>query len=374
MSTPSNPLAQHTLAELRQRRSIKWRGYPDDVLPLWVAEMDTSPAEPIREALAGALARGDLGYSTRAGVPEAFAAFAEKRYGWAVDPGQVWLTPNVMLGVAEVLRHVTEPGDGVVINPPVYPPFFHYIPDSGRRIVESPLTCVDGCWQIDIERLERDFAAGAKAYLLCNPQNPTGVAYSRETLMAIAELADRYNIRVLVDEIHAPLTYAETRHIPFRSLDVPAARRAVVFHSASKAWNLAGLTAALIVGEDLPIAENFTDAVGHLGVFATEAAFLHGLPWLESLVDGLDANRKLLAELLPETIGYTMPSATYLAWLDCSRLGLADPAAVFLERGRVAFSGGAAFGSGSHVRLNLATSPEILTEGVRRLRNALTAG
>ncbi|MEV6526565.1 aminotransferase class I/II-fold pyridoxal phosphate-dependent enzyme [Longispora sp. NPDC051575] len=373
-----NPLSQYTLDELRQRRSMKWRQYPDDVLPLWVAEMDTPPAEPIRAALAAALDRGDLGYSTPGGAVEAFAGFAGTRYGWTVDPADARLSPNVMLGVSEVLRHVTRPGDGVVVNPPVYPPFYHYIPDAGRRIIESPLVRVDGQWTLDLERLERDFA-DASAYLLCNPQNPTGVAYSRSTLLAIADLAERYDVRVLVDEIHAPLTYPGVSHVPFLSLDTAASHRAIAFHSASKAWNLAGLTTAIIVGgpgarADLDrISHNFGDAVGIFGVLATEAAFAHGTPWLDSLLAGLDANRQLLGDLLRSslpTVGYVQPQATYLAWLDCSELGLGDdPAAVFLERGRVAFNAGNAFGKpgAGHVRLNLATSGERVEEGVRRM-------
>ncbi|WP_412541433.1 MalY/PatB family protein [Longispora sp. K20-0274] len=377
-----NPLSQYTLEELRQRTSVKWRHYPDDVLPLWVAEMDTPPAEPIRAALADALSRGDLGYSTPGGALEAFTGFAADRYGWTVDPSNARLSPNVMLGVSEVLRHVTRPGDGVVINPPVYPPFYHYIPDSGRRVIESPLVRVDGHWTVDLDRLDRDFA-DASAYLLCNPQNPTGVAYPREVLLAIAELAERHHVRVLVDEIHAPLTYPGVTHVPFLSLDTPASRRAVAFHSASKAWNLAGLTTAIIVGgpdagRDIArISEHFGDAVGIFGVLATEAAFSAGRPWLDSLIEGLDANRRLLGTLLADrlpAVGYVQPQATYLAWLDCSALGLGDdPAGVFLERGRVAFNAGSAFGKpgAGHVRLNLATSAERIEDAVRRMVAAL---
>jgi cystathionine beta-lyase len=380
-----NPLVAYTLEELQGRRSAKWRQYPPDVLPLWVAEMDTAPAEPIRTVIAEALARGDLGYAHPGGLFEAFAGFAARRYGWSVDPANVNLSPNVMLGVAEILRQVTEPGDGVVINPPVYTPFFNYIPNAGRRVIESPLVFEDGRWRIDLDLLERHFAAGAAAYLLCNPHNPTGVAYDRATLLAIAELAERYEVRVLSDEVHAPLTYPETAYTPFLSLDTEASSRAIAFHSASKAWNLAGLTTALIVAgpaarSDLDrIFGHFTDVVGHLGVQAAEAAFTYGDLWLDELIAGLDGNRRLLqlllSSMLPE-VGYVMPEATYLAWLDCGKLGLGgDPAASFLARGRVAVNSGHTFGAQGmgHVRLNFATAGDRIAEGVHRMTTAVRA-
>jgi cysteine-S-conjugate beta-lyase len=377
----SSPLTALTLEQLRRRHSEKWRVYPEDVLPLWVAEMDTPLAAPIRTALTDAVLLGDTGYAHPNNLPEAYAEFSGRRFGWAPDPGHMLLVPDVMVGIIEILQVVTAPGDGVVINPPVYPPYFIRLPLARRRIVEVPLTADH---QLDLDGLERAFAAGARAYLLCNPQNPTGSVFDRDALLAVAELSQQYGVRVIVDEIHAPLTYPGVRHVPFLSLSSDAVSRAFAVVSTSKAWNLAGLKAALLVagpdavGEIHEISTELRDSVGLFGVIASEAALRHGEPWLADLLTGLDANRallgRLLAKHLPE-VGYHPPDASYLAWLDCRRLGLGDdPAAAFLNRGRVALYPGHKFGSPGRgfVRLNLGTSPAIVEEAVHRMAASIS--
>jgi cysteine-S-conjugate beta-lyase len=381
-----NPLAALTLDELRRRRSEKWRAYPPDVLPMWVAEMDTPLAPPIREALLAAVELGDTGYPTPAGLPEAYAEFAARRFGWRPDPGAMALVPDVMQGIVAVLEQITDRGSGVVINPPVYSPFYSFLPRAGRRLVESPLALTDGGWRLDTERLADDLARpDVQAYLLCNPHNPTGTVLSRDELVTVAELATRHRVRVLVDEIHAPLTYPGFRHVPFLSLadQAPAAAAGFAVVSASKAWNLAGLKAALAVagpaavGELSGIPHDVREGGGIFGVVASEAALRGGTPWLDDLLAGLDANRRLLADLLAgqlPAVGYRPPQATYLAWLDCRALDLpGEPAEVFLSRGRVAVNEGLEFGKPGHgfVRFNFATHPEIVTEAVRRMAAAI---
>ena len=378
-----NPLTALTLDELRYRRSIKWCQYEPDVLPLWVAEMDTPLAEPIADALAALVGRGDTGYAHIAGLAEAYAGFAADRLGWVPDPARAMLMPDVMNGIVAVLRVLTAPGDGVAVTPPVYHPFFSFIANADRRVVEVPL--LPEAPRLDLAGLERVFASReARVCLLCNPHNPTGDVFSRDVLLEVARLADRHGVRLLVDEIHAPLTYPGATAVPMLSLvdDVEAAARAFVFVSASKAWNLPGLKAALVfagpaAAEDLgAVPHEVTFGAGLPGVVASEAALRHGVPWLDELVAGLDSNRRLLAELLAEylpDVGYRLPDATYLAWLDCRALGLGDdPAVEFLERGRVAVYSGPMFGEDGRgfVRLNFATSPEILREGVRRMAAA----
>ncbi len=371
-------------AVLSRRRSVKYRMFEPDVLPVWVAEMDVQLAEPIRAALAEAVANSDTGYAHPGGLAETFAEFSGRRYGWSPDPGLIVALPDVMRGVSEMLRIVTEPGDGVVINTPVYPPFFAHIRDVERRVVASPLARTeDGGYRLDLERLAADFAAGARAYLLCNPHNPTGLVHTREELEAVAALADRYRVRVLIDEIHAPLTYPGVVHTPFGSLDAPAARASVSLVSASKAWNLAGLKSALAVAgpDSYAEAKRMTEDVywsaGLPGVIANQAAFEAGEPWLGSLLDALDGNRRLLASLLAEhlpEVGFTVPAATYLAWLDLRRYDLGDdPAEELRERGRVALTNGPAFGAEGrgHARFNFASSPERITEAVRRMATVL---
>ncbi|HZN18411.1 MAG TPA: aminotransferase class I/II-fold pyridoxal phosphate-dependent enzyme [Micromonosporaceae bacterium] len=384
-----NPLTALSLPELRERRSMKWRTYDPDVLPLWVAEMDTPLAPPVAEALTAAVARNDTGYVWPGAFAEAYADFAAARLGWAPDPALSLLVPDVMRGVVEVLGVVTEPGDGVVVNPPVYSPFFSYLRDAQRRVVEVPLAeAGGGAYRLDLAGLEAAFAAGeARAYLLCNPHNPTGTVFPREDLLVVAELAQRYGVRLLADEIHAPLTYPGTAAVPLLSLatEAEAAARGFAFGSTSKSWNLPGLKAALVfagpaagaglraISPDVPL------SAGLLGVVAGEAALWYARPWLDELLAALDANRMLLADLVAEYlpgVAYRPPDATYLAWLDCRATGLGDdPAVPFLERARVAVNPGRAFGGPGRgfVRLNFATSPEILGEAVRRMATALVA-
>ncbi|MDR6975834.1 cystathionine beta-lyase [Streptomyces sp. 3330] len=363
---------------------MKWRTHPADVLPLWVAEMDVPLAEPVVGAVAQALALGDTGYPAGTAYAEALALYAAKRWAWdglAVE--RTAIVPDVMLGVVEMLKLVTGPGDAVVVNPPVYPPFFQFAEHMDRRIAEAPLGA-DG--RLDLAVLEeayrREVSGGRRAaHLLCSPHNPTGTVHTARELAAVAALAERYGVRVVADEIHAPLTAPGVDFVPY--LAVPGAENGLSLMSASKGWNLAGLKAALAVAgpgaaADLALLpEEVSHGPSHVGVLAHTAALLEGTGWLDALLAGLDDNRRLLAALLAEHlpgVGYRPGEATYLAWLDCRALGLGDdPAAVFLERGRVALSRGLDFGTGGagHVRLNIATSREILTEGVRRMAAAL---
>jgi cystathionine beta-lyase len=381
-----DPFEDLDLRRLRERRSAKWSRHPPDVLPAWVAEMDFPIAEPVRAALLAAVERDDCGYMSPAGLPAAFARFAAERYGWPVDPAAVSIVPDVMAGVAEVLRRATAPGDPVVINPPVYPPFRSVIQEVERTVAEVPLARDGPGWVLDLDRLERAFAAGARAYLLCNPHNPTGTVARPEELERIGELADRYGVVVLADEIHAPLVLTGARHTPFGGLRAPLVGRSVTLTSASKAWNVAGLKCAVAVAPEPPmraliagLPEEVRYRAGHLGVLAAIAAFEDGGEWLDGLLAHLDRQRHRLTDLLrrelPE-VGYAPPQAGYLAWLDCRALPLGvDPAAAFLERGRVALSPGPDFGreGAGFARLNLGTSAALLAEAVRRMARAVSS-
>ncbi|MEU5096424.1 aminotransferase class I/II-fold pyridoxal phosphate-dependent enzyme [Streptomyces sp. NPDC020996] len=379
-----NPLRVLSLDRLRRRTSMKWRTHPADVLPMWVAEMDVPLAEPVVRAVTEALALGDTGYPAGTGYAEALAGFAAKRWGWdGVAVERTAVVPDVMLGVVEMIKLVTGPGDPVIVNPPVYPPFFQFVEHMDRRVAEAPLGA-DGRIDLDVLRdaFARATAHGRRAaFLLCSPHNPTGTVHTAGELAAVAALADRYGVRVVADEIHAPLTAPGFAFVPY--LSVPGAENGLSLMSASKAWNLAGLKAALAIAGPAAAADlaRMPEEVGHgpshLGVIAHTAALREGTVWLDALLAGLDDNRRLLTALLAEhlpAIAHRPGEATYLAWLDCRALGLGDdPADVFLERGRVALNSGILFGTGGtgHARLNLATSPEVLTEGVRRMAAAL---
>jgi cystathionine beta-lyase len=375
------------LEALRLRRSAKWRTYPADVLPAFVAESDFGLAPPIRAALAQAVEHGDTGYPFAAALGEVFAGFAARCFDWQVDPAAVRPAADVMSAIAELLRALSQPGDAVVVTPPVYPPFFSVPLEVGRRVVEAPLARHGSGYVLDLDALAAAFAAGARVMLLCHPHNPTGRSFRLEELSALAQLAARHEVVVISDEIHAPMTLPGARHIPYLSLGSEAAQRAVAVVGASKAWNIPGLKCALIVTASETMEARLRETlsvhlgyrVGHFGVLASLAAFGQGESWLDALRRRLDGNRALLAALLAERlpeVGFLPPEAGYLAWLDFRALPLGDdPAALLLEHGRVALSSGLTFGSGGSgfARLNFGTSPMILTEAVARVASGVAA-
>ncbi len=382
----STPLLGATEAELRRdRTSVKWMAYPPDVLPLWVAEMDAAPCPPVVEAVTAAMARGDTGYGWAPRYAAEVARYAGSAWGWSVDPSAMLVVTDVMIGASELLRLLTDEGGPVVVSPPVYDSFFGFVEAVGRRRMDAPLTPGG---RLDPEALRRVFAEATArgeraAYLLCNPQNPTGVVHTPAELGALAALAAEFGVRVVADEIHAPLVHpGGATFTPY--LTVPGAEDAFSVFSPSKGWNLAGLKSAVVVAgsgarDDLAgLHEVHTHGSSHLGEIAHVAAMRDGGPWLEQLLDELVANRELLARLLAEhlpAVRWVPPEATYLAWLDCRALGLGDdPAAVFREQGRVALGSGPRYdhsGGQGFVRLNLATSPAILEEAVRRMASVL---
>jgi cysteine-S-conjugate beta-lyase len=378
-------LGRCVLTDLRKRTSYKWRTYPADVLPAFVAEMDFDLAAPIIEAATAALAASDCGYGDTGELGQAYAAFASKRLRWSPDPDLIFAIPDVMTGVAEMIQALTPPGSGIVINPPVYPPFFERLHFGQRRVVEAPLRRDDdGRYDLDFEALDRALAEdGVGAYLFCSPHNPSGRVWSREQLTAVADLCQRRGVVLLIDEIHAPLALAGAQHVPFLSLDHEIAAHSVLFTSASKAWNTPGLKCGVAVAGSAQHAAVLRERwepllPGLVGVLASVAAFSDGLPWLDALLAQLDENRTLLSRLLHEhlpAVRYVPPEASFLAWLDCRNLGLGDnPAATFLSRGRVALSPGPDFGTQGRgfARLNMGTSPELITEAVRRMAAAVS--
>ncbi|MFF2271451.1 MalY/PatB family protein [Agromyces sp. NPDC058136] len=379
-------IAAEPLDALRHRTSAKWRLYDADVLPLPVAEMDYPLAEPIAAALHAAVDRSDTGYAAGSrGVAEAFVPFAADRFGWEVDPARVTCTGDVAMGLVETLRQVTEPGDGVVITPPIYPPFFDIVTEASCAVVEVPMRGgIDEGWALDLEAVDAAFAAGARAMLLCNPHNPIGHVPPRDDLAALAELAAKHGATIVSDEVHGPLAQPGTGYTPFLTVSDAAREHGVTVTAASKAFNLAGLKAAMVV-----TASERGDAVrrafpyevewrmSQFGSIASIAAFREGAHWLDGVLASLDDNRRLLAELLADElpgVRYRVPDATYLGWLDLSALGWGDdPAAYALEHARVALGIGPQFGAEvgrGHVRVNFACTPEVLGEAVTRLADA----
>ncbi|MFC3398251.1 MalY/PatB family protein [Microbacterium amylolyticum] len=369
------------LDELRQRSSTKWATHGDDVLPLFVAETDFPLAAPIERVLSEALRIGDTGYvPPKTRYPDSFVSFAQRRWGWDVDPGRVRTTCDVMMGVAELLRAVTKPGQKVVVTSPVYPPFFGVHEESHTEYVDVPLLKTPGGWKLDLHGIDQAFAEGAVALLLCNPHNPTGTAHDAATLAELARIAASHGAAVVSDEIHAPLTMPGRDFTPFLSTGTDAEKVGFAVLSASKAFNLAGLKCAHIVTaseENAQIVQRIPVEVewrtGLFGIKAGIAAFEEGDEWLDALRERLVSNQQLLVELLAEHVPgavYEPGDAGFLAWVDMRATGLGDnPAARILEDARVAVNPGLSFGAPGvgFIRINYGTSPEILTDAIERI-------
>ena len=377
------------LAELQTHRSEKWRGFPADVLPLPVAEMDFPVAQPIRDLLAEMVAKSDLGYL--GSIPElgqGFAHFAGMRWNWEVDPLQVRAATDVGVAVVEILRVFTQPGDSILLSSPVYHNFYNWINETKLNLVDVPFERTgdesNNPWEINWGGIEKAYASGLKVHILCSPHNPLGRIYSKEELLRLVALAKRYEVLIISDEIHAPLTYKDKSFTPMLSLGKEAEEVSITVTAASKGWNIAGLKCAIIVTQNealknkldsMPIAVHYRASL--LGGFATAIAFAEGGVWLDSVIENLDHNRKMIKELLSSqlpSVRYHLPDNSYLAWLDLEALNLGeDPSITLLEKGRVAFNAGHTYGKqcSQYVRLNFATSPTIVTEAIHRIARAL---
>ena len=372
------------LATNRRRTSVKWRAFPADVLPLWVAEMDAILAPAVVAEVEDLITRGDTGYPWPEPYVEAFGLFAQDLWGWSVATPRVRVVTDVMVGMEELTRILLPDGGRVLIDDPVYDAFPLHV-EAVRREVERVPLGPDG--RLDLGALEEAFAQASRdgvptVYWLCNPHNPTGTVPTREELSALAETASRHGVRVLSDEIHAPLCVDHDEFVPYLTVDP----RGLTATSPSKSFSLAGLKAGLVVAgadaaDDLARLHPVTSyAASHVAVRAHAAAYRDGRAWLEQVREEIAENRRLLASLLaarlPE-IHWAEPRATYLAWLDVSRLALGpQPAHTLRTQARVALAEGTNYGPAGQgrVRLNLATSPQILTEALGRIADLVDEG
>ena len=351
--------------------------------------MDFPVAEPIKAILLEMVTKSDLGYLDS--IPElglGFKKFASERWGWNVDENQVRIATDVGVAVVEILRIFTNPGDSILISSPVYHNFYTWINETKLTLVDAPFQRTgdesNNPWVLDWDAIETAYASGIKVHLLCSPHNPLGYVYSKEDLLKIVALAKKHSVLVISDEIHAPLTFPDQTFVPILSLRNDAETVAICVTAASKGWNIAGLKCAIIVSQNEVMHKKLNElaAAMHyraslLGGFATAVAFAEGGVWLDSVIAKLDHNRHLIKELLAEklpTVRYHIPDNGYLAWLDLESLQLgADPSVTLVEKGRVAFNPGHTFGKQCHqyVRLNFATSPEIVSEAIDRIARSI---
>jgi cystathionine beta-lyase len=342
--------------------------------------MDFEIAKPIRDVLEEMVKGSDTGYLGK--IPELginLAKFAKARWDWEIDPEQVFIATDVGVGMVEMARTVVNPGDSIMINSPVYHNMNNWITELKCKSYDAPLNKDGLHYTLDLSAVERGYATGVKAHFLCSPHNPVGTVFSREELAQLAELAKKYDVTVFSDEIHAPLTYDAKSFLPFLAVSDVAREVGICVTAASKSWNLAGLKCATIItahpkqqerAKSMPQAVHFRASL--FGAIASATAY-ECVDWLDSAIETMDSNRKYLQKLLTQnlpSVGYRVPDFSYLAWLDLSTLNLGqNPGETLLEKGKLALNAGIMFGadSGNFVRLNFATSEEILDEAISRM-------
>ena len=377
-----------TVADLRARGSLKWTLH-GDALGAWVAEADFGTAQPVLDALHAGVDSLNFGYLPPRLAEEMARACSEhqsRNHGWRVPPERIHPMGDVLEACKLAIEHFSAPGSKVILPTPAYMPFLGVPGQVGRELITVPMARADGRFTFDLDALDAAFEAGGDLLILCNPYNPLGRVFTAEELRAVGEVVRRHGGRVFADEIHAPLVYPGHRHVPYASLSETTAGHAITATSASKAWNLPGLKCAqLIVSNDADadtIAElgpQISHGAANLGVLANTAAYREGGPWLAEVLDYLDGNRRVLAELLAEHlpgVGYTPPEGTYLAWLDFRQLELGDhPGEFFHQQAGVVLVDGTACGAegAGHARLNFATPRPVLEQVVRAMAKAVQA-
>ncbi len=370
----------------RNSDSIKWRFYGDDVLPLWVADMDfTSPSEVI-QALHERVTHGVFGYAAESRtLAELVVERMQRLYGWKINLDDILLLPGVISGFNLICQAVTQPGESILIQPPIYPPFFEAAKNAGTREIQCGLIRQnDGGYEVDFAAFINAIQPDTKCFLFCTPHNPVGKVYNRQELLTIAEICLAQHVIICSDEIHSDLVYSGHQHIPIASLDKEIGKHAVTLIAPSKTFNIAGLDCSILICENKELMERIKAAkhgilggVNVLGVTAAVAAYRHGQPWLDAILKTLEENRDFLCKNIKETmpkIKVNPPQATYLAWLDCRTTGIeGDPYEYFLKNAKVALSCGSIFGKEGEgfVRMNFGCDQSILEEALKRMRQSM---
>lgn len=364
--------------------SSKWSKYPADVLPMWVADMDFPVAPEIIETITRRLDHPFLGYGVaKDELRNAIVEDLKSKYDWEIAPEEIVLLPGVEPGFNMAMKAFLQPGDGITVQTPVYRPILNAPGHWGLTRHEAALRPGERGWEMDVEAFGTEIAK-SKAFLLCNPQNPTGKVFTREELTAMAEICRRYDVLVISDEIHCELLFDGRHHIPFASLSDDAASRTITLMAASKTYNIAGLKTAFAIIKNKGMREKFSasrlgmvDSVNILGLEATLAAYTKAAEWKVEMLQYVETNRDFLWDEINRrfpSIRILKAEGTFLAWLDCSELDLSsDPQSFFLEHGKVGFSAGSEFGAdySDYIRMNFACPRSLLTDGLDRMEKAL---
>ncbi|MGA7806162.1 MalY/PatB family protein [Bradyrhizobium sp.] len=387
MTSPEPIDFELSQAALRARRNAKWNQYDADVIPAFVADMDFAVAAPIQAAIERIVGDRDYGYPLRNGdradrlVANAFSTRMKSRFGWELSPGLVLPVADLVQGTYAPILAFSDPGDGVVLQVPNYPPFRDAIATTERRLLALPMRDDGARHVFDMAELARLVDRRTRIFVLCNPQNPTGRVFARDELLALGQFAIEHDLVVISDEIHSDLVYPGHQHIPFASLGPEIAARTVTLNSATKSFNIPGLRCALVAFGSERLRDRFhkripaklTGSANIVGVDATVAAWTQGQPWLDAVMDHLLKARNRVRDVLgaeaPE-IRFHAPEATYLGWLDCRDLKLSSSAfKFFLDKARIGFSAGETFdpGCAQFIRFNFATSMPILDEILGRM-------
>lgn len=381
-----------TVIERQNTNSVKWDIAEElvgekDVLPLWVADMDFQSPPPVIEALRKRVEHGIFGYTV---VPdscyEAIINWMKKRHGWEVEKEWIIFTSGIVAAFHWVVRAYTHPGDSIIVQPPVYYPFFKAVKNNGRLVVENQLKHEHGQYEIDFDDLEEKINSQTKVLILCNPHNPVGRVWTREELTRLAALCLKHHVVICSDEIHSDLLFQGYRHTPTAMISEEIARNTVTCIAANKTFNIAGLKTGVVIISDQRLREEFLNTKRSIGVgscnlfgiIATEAAYAYGEEWLEQLLDYLQGNLEFLMHFIKEKIPQikvVQPEGTYLAWLDCRGLRLDDAALkdFMLKKAKVWLNDGPGFGNGGSgfQRINLACPRSILEEALRRIEKAV---
>jgi cystathionine beta-lyase len=377
------------IVDRRDTDSAKWRFYPEDVLPMWVADMDFRSPEVVIQALHKRVEQGTFGYGADSTeLREAICARMARLYNWQISPPDILFLPGLVSGLNLVSRAIGQRGDGVLVTTPVYPPFLTAPLNQERELHDAQLaverTGAALHYGVDDDAMERAIQSNTRLFLLCNPHNPVGRAYTRDELLRMAEICQHHDLVICSDEIHSDLTLGATRHLPIASLDGEIAARTITLLAPSKTYNLPGLGCSMAIIQNPELRQQVMRAsagiiphVNVLGIVAALAAYTEADDWLAALKAYLTANRDFFLDYVAThwpAVRYTVPEATYLGWLDFRQVALPmTPQACFLEWARVALGDGAAFGKGGEgfVRVNLGAPRRLLAEGLERMERAL---